>query len=494
MNRLFLMFLLTCAMLTGFAAHALADDTSSGSTGPSADTPAAPAASQAVSEQQRAAQLKAEFGQWMLRAAQAYSDKDYAGWAMALENLHRMRPFNADFMRQMVMANAMSGETSRAFNIMLLMQQQGLTEDWDEIEEVSSLRPYNLYGHLNDLMKEAGNPLGNPSVIATIDGQHAMPEALAYDGRDGRLFAGTIRTGEVLVRQGEDAEWQVFASSDTVPGLMSVFDLLADEQRNHLWVATGAPSQYQQRSVSTFGRTGLIKLDLQTGELLAEHRVLPNPRLPHMLGAMTQAADGTIYAADTLSPFVFRLGPEDQRPEIFLGNPMFTGLRGIALSADEQRLYLSDYELGVFFFELDERKRGFRIGIPENLNLGGIDGLYRWEDSLVAVQNGVYPQRIMRLDLDESGTRVANVAPLVVAQPEFDTPTFGTIEENDLIFLAASHWSRVDSAGRPIQRPLPDVPVMRVDVEEAPHLVVGEQMLEEMRRRSSEPAITLDRN
>ena len=439
-------------------------------------------ATQQLTPQQLAAQQRVQLGIWLSRAAQAYADQNHADWALALEQLHRLRPFNADFMRQMVMAYAMSGETAKAFNMMLTMQQQGLSEQWDEVEEVASLRSFPLYGHLNRLMKEAGNPLGNPSVMATIEGRYSMPEALAYDGRDGRLFAGTVRDGQVLVRAAEDEAWEVFASAETLPGLMSVFDLLADEERNHLWIATGAAPQYRNLRAADFGRTALIKLDLQTGELLGEYRVVPDGQ-PHLLGAMAQADDGTIFAADTLSPFVYRLRPQDERPTILFGNPVFTGLRGIALSSDQQRLYLSDYELGLFFFNLDDLN-GFKIGTPDNLNAAGIDGLYRWNDSLVAVQNGVTPQRVMRLDMDASGTRVANVAPLVVAQPEFDTPTFGTIEGNDLIFLAASHWSRVDGNGRPLQRPLPDVPVMRVDVEEAPQLVVGQEMLDEMRRRS----------
>ncbi|MEM7053565.1 MAG: hypothetical protein AAF446_03345 [Pseudomonadota bacterium] len=498
MNRLFLMLLIICTFSFVAVSNLQADDPTESADEDSAqettDTAPVQATQQAVTPQQRAVQLRNELGLWMVRSAQAYSDKNYADWALSLENLHRLRPFNADFMRQMVMANAMSGEISRAFNIMLMMQQQGLTENWDAIDEVAPLRQYDLYEHLNRLMTEAGDPLGNPEMIATIDGAHAMPEALAHDSRDGRLFAGTIRDGEVLVRAADDEEWQVFASRETAPSLMSVFDLLADEERNHLWIATGSPPQYRHRTANNFGRTALIKLDLQTGELLNEYRVLPNPQHPHMLGAMTLASDGTIYAADTFAPFVFRLQPGDERPEVLLGNPVFSGLRGIALSSDEQRLYLSDYELGLFFFDLDEQKKGFRIGIPENLNVGGIDGLYRWNDSLIAVQNGVSPQRVMRLDLDASGTRVADIAPLLVAQPEFDTPTFGTIEGNDLIFLAASHWSKVDGNGRPLQRPLPDVPVMRVDVEEAPQLVVGAEMLEEMRRRSGNSVIPIERN
>lgn len=482
MKRFILMVLAVAWLAASFAVVFANEEPATTADEATSDTQTA---TQPPTPEQLAVQQQVELGIWLTRAAQAYSDQNHADWASALEQLHRLRPFNADFMRQMVIAYAMSGETAKAFNMMLMMQQQGLAENWDEVDEVASLSQFPLYGHLNRLMKEAGNPLGSPAVIATIEGRHSMPEALAYDGRDGRLFAGTVRDGQVLVRAEDDEDWQVFASRETLPGLMSVFDLLADEQRNHLWIATGAAPQYRNLRPADFGRTALIKLDLQTGELLGEYRVLPDGQ-PHLLGAVTQASDGTIYAADTLSPFVYRLRPGDERPAILLGNPIFTGLRGITLSADEQRLYLSDYELGLFFFNLDGQLNGFKIGTPDNLNAAGIDGLYRWNDSLVAVQNGVTPQRVMRLDLDASGTRVANVAPLVVAQPEFDTPTFGTIEGDDLIFLAASHWSKVDGNGLPLQRPLPDVPVMRVDIEEAPQLVVGQEMLDEMRRRSGQ--------
>ncbi|MEM1080502.1 MAG: hypothetical protein AAGH65_02870 [Pseudomonadota bacterium] len=449
-------------------------------------------ASPSVTLGQQAAQQRAQLANWLTRAAEAYNQQDYAAWAGALEQLHQARPFNADFMRQLVMAHAMSGDTARAFNMMLIMQQQGLAENWDEVDEVASLRQFPLYEHLNRLMSEAGEPLGTPEVVATIEGRYSMPEALAHDRRDGRLFAGTIRDGQILVRSSEQ-DWTVFASNDTIPGLMSVFDLLADEARNHLWVATGAAPQYRNLRATDFGRTALIKLDLQSGELLGEYRITPDG-LPHVLGAMVLASDGTVYAADTLSPLVYRLSPDSERPEVIFGNPIFTGLRGIALSKDEQRIYISDYELGIFFFDLDDERRGFRMGTPENLNAAGIDGLYRWNDSLVAIQNGISPQRVMRLDLDESGTRVANVAPLVVAQPQFDTPTFGTLEGNELFFLAASHWSRVDQNGTPLQRPLPDIPIMRVNVEEAPRLVVGAEMLEEMKRRSRQGTVNPPQN
>ncbi|MDT8410352.1 MAG: hypothetical protein RQ741_12175 [Wenzhouxiangellaceae bacterium] len=429
-----------------------------------------------------AATPAAELARWFAMAAEAYDDQDHQRWAEALENLHRLRPFNYDFMRQLVMAYALTDQTSKAFNIMLKMQQQGLSVDWDQVEEVESLRAYPLYQHLNDLMVGAGEPGGSARILWDIDGQYPMPEALAHDPKTGRVFVGTVRDGLVLVRGPESDQFEVFASPDDTPGLNAVFDLLVDQQRGHLWIATASTSHYRHSRQADFGRTALLKLDLESGEKLGEYRVLPD-RTPHLLGAMDLASDGTIYAADGLTPVIYKLAPGDERPKAFVGNPLFASLRGIALSADESRLYVVDYDMGVFFFEL-ETGSGFALGIPETLNLGGIDGLYQWKDSLVVIQNGVTPQRVLRLDLDPSGTRVASVASLVVAQPAFDSPTFGTMAGDDLIFLAANHWNRVDNNGRPATRPLPDIPVMRAAVDKAQNVMVGEQALEELKRAS----------
>lgn len=421
---------------------------------------------------------------WYRRAAEAYASEDHEAWVTALENLHRMRPFNYDFMRQLVMGYALTGKTPEAFNMMLRMQQQGLAADWDQVEEVQSLRQYPLYPHLRDLMKSAAEPAGQATEVFAIEADYPMPEALAFDAGTGRIFVGTVRDGLILVRGEDGDELTVFADSDDTPGLRAVFDLLVDETRGHLWAATGTTGQYRNARSSDFGRTSLIKLDLATGEKLGEYRVLPDGQ-QHMLGAMALAADGTIYAADGSAPLIYRLQPGDERPQPFLGTPVFTGLRGIALSEDEQRLYVADYDLGLFFFNLEENRQGFALGIPETLNLGGIDGLYQWDGHLVVIQNGVTPQRVLRLKLDDSGTRVASLATMAKALPAFDNPTFGTVAGDDLLFLGASHWRYVGPDGRVVHPPLPDVPVLRSSIKDAKNVIVGEEMLEKLKRQGA---------
>lgn len=480
--KLLLVALVAGAWIATFDAPVRAQDSEDGRQPPegsSAGQETKPAVQEMTPAEMTPAQ---QLNYWFTRAAEAYAAEDHEKWVTALENLHRMRPFNYDFMRQLVMGYALTDQKPKAFNLMLRMQQQGLAVDWDSIEEVESLRPYPLYEHLRDLMKSAGEPDGGGvETFATIGHAHPMPEALAHDAKTGRLFAGTVRDGTILVRAAGDDTFAVFADPDSVDGLKSVFDLLVDEQRGHLWVATGGTSQFVNARRADFGRSSLIKLDLASGEKLGEYRVLPDGR-SHLLGAMTQAGDGTIYATDTAAPLVYRLRPGDERPQPIIGNPVFTGLRGIALSPDESRLYLADYDLGVFFFEL-ETDEGFALGIPETLNLGGIDGLYQWKDSLVAIQNGVTPQRVLRLDLDESGTRVAQVAILARALEVFDNPTYGTVAGDDLLFFANSHWHRVDRSGRPVDPPLPDVTVLKSPIDEASNVIVGEEVLEQLKRK-----------
>jgi hypothetical protein len=446
------------------------------SEGDEAVAPAVEAATQPASQ-------GAQLSTWYQRAAQAFESGDNKAWVRALEQLHRLRPFNYDFMRQLVMGYALTGQTSQAFNKMLQMQQQGLAVDWDEVEEVESLRQYPLYDHLRDLMQTAGEPSGDVSDAFEIDADYPMPEALAHDPETARTFIGTVRDGLILVRNQEDGELTRFAAPEDTPGLMAVFDLLVDDARGHLWVATGGTGQFRGARDSNVGRTALIKLDLATGEKLGEYRVLPDGRA-HLLGAMALASDGTIYASDSAAPMIYRLQPDDERPEPLVGNPVFTGLRGIALSEDESRLYVADYDLGVFFFELVDQPEGFALGVPETLNLGGIDGLYLWDGHLVAIQNGITPQRVLRLELDDSGTRVANIAILAKALPEFDDPTFGTVNGDELVFLAGSHWQRVGPNGRPVDPPLPDVSVLRVSIDEATNTVAGEEMLKKIRQQS----------
>ena len=416
---------------------------------------------------------------WLNQAALAYEEKDYADWARATEKLHALRPYNQDFMTHLVTAYTRTGEISKAFNMMLVMQQQGLAQDWEEIDGLDELRKHRLYNHLNDLMIEAGQPFGEAEVFAELDGAHAMPEAVAHDPGTGRLFVGTVRDG--LILQTVDGQgWEEFASPGTVDGLRAVFDLAVDAERGHLWVATGAVSHFQMGESEQRG-TALLKLDLESGELLATYPVQSDGQ-PHMLGSIAINRDGIVYAANASMPMLFRLDPNEQsHPRPFFGHQNFSSLRGIALSDDDQLLYVVDYEIGILVLATDDSQQAWKLAVPETLNEGGIDGIHYWNDHLIVIQNGVTPERVLKLELGPDGLGVVSVAPVAAGLDYFDVPTFGAMVDNHLYFLAASHWQKVDARGRPHGGQLPSVPILRADVDSTEVRVVGQDVLDRMR-------------
>jgi hypothetical protein len=418
---------------------------------------------------------------WMNQAALAYNDRDFGDWARATEKLHALRPYNQDFMTHLVKAYAQTGQTAKAFNMMLMMQQQGLSQDWDSVAEVAPLREHRLYNHLRDLMREAGQPFGRAETFATLDADVVMPEALAHDSETGRFFIGTIHDGRILVSENGE-EWTVFADPEGIEPLKAVFDMAVDAERGYLWVATGSVPQFEGHQRDQRAPAGLLKLDLASGELLAFHS-LPqdgNARLP---GTMTLAPDGTVFAADFNAPLLYRLPAGEEEIQPFFAHHNFSSLRGLAVSADGERLYVADYEVGILIISLGETQQAWKLHVPENLNEGGIDGLYWWDNHLVAIQNGISPARVLRLELGPDGLGVVAVAPVVAAHEDFDVPTFGTMVDEHLYFFAVSHWQHVDTRGRARDSALPQVPIMRTNIGSPELLVVGREMMDEIRSR-----------
>jgi len=421
---------------------------------------------------------------WLNQAALAYDEQDYAGWARATEHLHGLRPYNQDFMTHLVRAYAQQGEYTLAYNLMLKMQKQGLAEDWDQYDELEGMHEHRLYEYLSRLMRDAAKPFGEAESFGLVPSDLPMPEAMARHPATGRIYIGTVRDGKILSSD-NGRDWSELANPADVPELWSVFDLAIDAERGHLWVATAAVPQFRQYREADRGRSALLKLDLNSGELISVHRIIPD-RQPHALGSLLVRDDGTVFAADTATPLIYRLEPDQRHPEAYFGHRDFSSLRGMALSADESMLYVADYEIGIFTLPTEAAGQARKLAVPEHLNEGGIDGLFWWDGYLVAIQNGISPTRLIRLKLSDDGLSVVENATLAAALAEFDVPTYGVLADNRLLFFGASHWHHVDARGRSRPGRLADIPLLSVEVDSSKVLAVGQEMIDEMIRRAEQ--------
>ena len=100
---------------------------------------------------------------------------------------------------------------------------------------------------------------------------------------------------------------------------------------------------------------------------------------------------------------------------------------------------MADYSRGLFVIE-PESRRIRPLPHPDDVAVTGIDGLYFHEGSLVGIQNGVRPNRVVRFRLDPSLERITGGEVLEANHPRFDDPTLGVIAAGALFCIANSQW------------------------------------------------------
>lgn len=406
------------------------------------------------------------------KVKEAHENKNYTLLRDALLALRSARPYNSEYMFQLVLANSLLNDKAAAYDAMLRMQRQGLAYDFDSAPESQNIRGTQLYDHLNGLMVSAGQPMGDAIVVSRLPAEILLPESIAWDATREALLVGTITDGLILQVDAEGVTRELFRANEE-NGLWGIYGMAVDSNRNRLFVSTSSNPQFRGAKKTDQGRAALVEFQLDTMEILHRYPVPADGR-PHILGKVVVAPDGRIFATDALLPMVYVLEPGEPALKPFFNQPYFVSLRGMDLSEDGRLMYLADHEMGVTVIELASA-RSTRLKTPETLNLGGIEGLNVWGNALVVVQSGISPQRVMRLDLDPTGTSVTAIAPMAVALDIFDRPNYGVVRDDEFFFLANSQ--RGKAAPEPVT-------VARINIAETPTMVDPqlEQLLEQYRK------------
>jgi hypothetical protein len=194
------------------------------------------------------------------------------------------------------------------------------------------------------------------------------------------------------------------------------------------------------------GSSGLFKYDLRTGKLLKKY-LLPNQPKRHWLGDLVINSRGDVFATDSVSPQIYVVRRKTDELELFLESEAFASLQGLDFTPDEKRLFVADYAKGIFVVDL-ETKKATELAPAPNSTMLGIDGLYSYKGSLLAVQNGVNPSRVIRLFLNRDLSRVERFETIEANNPLFDEPTLGVLVKDVFYFIANSQWGAIDRKGQ----------------------------------------------
>src|SRR5262245_51112401 len=253
-----------------------------------------------------------------------------------------------------------------------------------------------------------------------------VPEGIAHDPGSGDFFVGSLYKRKV-VRVDASGRARDFRTSGQ-DGLWQVLGMKVDGKRR-LWVATAAGAEAGAQD----GCSAVLVYDLASGGLLRRYS-LDNSEAHHSLNDLALAADGRAFVTDSANGRVWRIDPDKDGFTAVVPPFAFDYPNGIALSADERRLYVADFARGISI--VDPATGETRaLPHPDNVSLHGIDGLYVHSSGLVGVQNGAGTERIVRYRLDESGTGVVSLDVLESRNPLFAVPTTGVVVGGDFYYI-----------------------------------------------------------
>ncbi len=374
-------------------------------------------------------------------AEAAYQRKDFVAARDAYAAALALRPDSPRYLHHLAATQALTSRHDEALATLRRLTALGVATAVERDPDFASLQGTLAFNAIRTALAANREPTGEADLLVELPGRTGIIEGLVFRDRTGDLFFGDVHQ-RCIWRRDRDGRVTRYSAEDEE--LFGVFGLALDETRQTLWAATSAVPEMTGFTPEHKGRAALAAFSLVTGEFLRAVPV-PSDGRDHVLGDLLIAPDGTIYATDSAAPTIWRLLPGAEEMDKLVEFPAFISLQGLVLT--HRTLLVADYANGLFALDLSESAPVVRaLAPPPNTTLLGLDGLAPAPDGLFAVQNGVTPQRLVRIGLSADLTAITSVTVLASAFPHLDDLALVTLVNGRPTFIANAGWDNFDPA------------------------------------------------
>ncbi|MGA7410344.1 MAG: hypothetical protein WBW33_07650, partial [Bryobacteraceae bacterium] len=377
-------------------------------------------------------------------AHEALAAKDYEAYRKHLLVLGGLLNHQAEITYALAAADALLGHPTLAIDELNEFAATGLSRDAAHDPRFSSLRNLPAFSDVARRLQANGRPISHSSVVYSLPDPDLIAEDIAYDSASQTFFVSSVHKRKIVavhadgsvtdfVSSGQDAVWPVFA-------------LAIDSHRHLLWATTAAVPEGLGFEKADTGKTALLCYDIATRKLLKRYDLTTDGSSPHALGDMTLSPLGDVYVSDGYGR-VYTLPSGANALESLSKRGEFRSPQTPALTPDGKRLFVADYSLGVGVIDLQSKGLSW-LPHAKEIALEGTDGLYLRGHSLIAVQNGVTPSRVVQVFLTPDLARADGFSVLEQASPSFGDPTHGVVVGNSFYFIGNSGWNRMSDDGK----------------------------------------------
>ena len=273
-------------------------------------------------------------------------------------------------------------------------------------------------------------PIGKAARVLELRCAGFLPEGTAWDPKRRELLLSSGRRRTVVAVAADGTCRDVVPEGDG--GLLAVLGMTVDTANDALWVASAAAPFMIDPKPAEPGRTMVSRIDLARGRVTASYPLAG----PGLLNDVALARDGTLFATESRGGAVVRLPRGASALEAALAPGTFESPNGIVVLPGGE-LLVADFDgLAIVRGPAGAKPEVARLATPDQLYLGGIDGLMRTGNTIVAIQNLVGRTRIWNLGIDAGRARVSSARVLMRGHPDFLNPTTGVVVGDRVVFVA----------------------------------------------------------
>ncbi|MBI3651575.1 MAG: SMP-30/gluconolactonase/LRE family protein [Acidobacteria bacterium] len=394
-------------------------------------------------------------------ASLTYRNKDYAKFLENMLLISKIAPDNVGLLEFLAKAYALNHQPEQALEVLRAIAALGGVANLGH-NDFSSLKDHAALPALEAALQK-NRTVVNKSVLGfTLGEKDLIPEGIAFDQQSGDFYLGSIYKRKIirLSASGKKADF----TAPQQDGMMNPLGLKVDAVRRHLWVCVSSDERDKEN-----GAAAIFKYSLRTGKLINKYEVGNQPQA-HLFNDLDIQPNGDVYFTDSLSGAVHKISVATDRREEFIAAGTFTYPNGIALAG--KFLYVAD-ERGIHRIEIANKKIQ-TLRRPNHIALAGMDGLYWHNHTLIGVQNGFNPERIVQIKLNPAGDQAVSLTLLEMLNPWFLIPTTGALAADGFYYIANSQLRAINGKGE-ITSPEKLAEIVILKIPQAAYTVAAKQ-------------------
>lgn len=375
------------------------------------------------------------------RGAEALGRGDTAGYLAGGGAAYRLAPTSPVLAYHYARALALSGSGDSALDLLCRLAAEGAVSAFEAPADgaFAMLRERPAFAEFVRRLEASRTPISHSVPAYELPERDLIPEGTAWDARTETLYLSSFYKRKIVAvdRSGGARDFTAPAQD----GLGPVAGLEVDPRRQELWAATMhlAEGPVPVLDSSLIDAGVLHRYQLGTGRLVRRYVLRPEAGVRHGFNDLTVLPNGDVYVTDSPSGGVYALPAGSDTLTVVAPPGTYLFPNGITRSEDGSTLFIAH---GGGIDRMDVRTRRRRpLRAPDSLNVSWVDGLAFYRNSLIAHQPSSF-QRVIRLYLDRSGTRIVRSEIVERHHPRFAQPTTGEVAGDRYYYIANAQLRR----------------------------------------------------